>query len=914
MNKDNWNGEVLTYTYVDEQNGNRTYSFTLKKDGENVTFKKVTEITMEGDNERYSDSYIAEGIISNENLYIVCPEISFNDVRLWYEGESLGMWETETFNGDWATNSLGELADSNHYQFRIQREHVNQGEPGGDNPGNPQGMEDLYYNVDFRPATWEVRNISVTATVEGQDITNGPVEILGGDIITLDGFDEKLMEAVVRAIEPDKEPEDCFHTRLNVDENGKTSIANITSGFLPNDLPLEFYVQRRTNDGPEYNLPEINTSANITITGGADSEIPYINARIAINGFGIWLDDPEQNPNLGNEIPETTTINNFEYGYDEENDNGKDTITFSALFINKYIGKISINGTQYDIPIDYSNRTEWLNHYSHQEVGFGIEVDRAENYNIVVNMAEMGEDQYIGNFLWTDDPAESESDLYIGNSTLELVSVTYEFDGQEIYVEEQDLANDPHIEYEPYGVYGSLVVPEGAMCTMRITPDYGYQVTSFGVNGGEIITGDAISVFQFPIHRGNFHLMAQVTPVDDAVNARSEKVQAGTVEIGQNEIDSGTVVLSVDDIIPTEAKKEKFEETAEDYTINDYLEINLDQVFYKGTSENIWMGEHLSDLNEKATISLELEDDLDNKSIIVIHNIKDGEEFEVIEIDSYDPETNKITFKADSFSSYAIAVKDKPADPENPDNPTDPENPDNPVDPENPQNPDNPVDPENPDNPNNPDNPEEPKAQEQYTITSGSFTAIFSDDEGHEFKLSVQELMNLTADELEAMDLTEEEYSAAVKAITELLKDYGTILNIYGIQVDDEEADYSHFSELTFKIKMTDEMKKYNSFKLICVDEDTIKKEDIVDLKVDGEYLVGNLFHLSNYALVAKNIETADDAKTDENTTAEESGNTAKTTEEAKTNNPKTDDNIMIFVSMFIVSIIGTAVVVNKRK
>lgn len=773
----------------------------------------------------------------------------------------------------------------------------------------PQDMNELIYNVDFRPATWEIRNKTVTATVEGQnDLESSPVDIQGNAIITLDGFDGTLMEAVVTALEPNKEPNECFSTKLNVDEEGKTCIANIRSGVLPNDLPLMFHVQRRTSDGPEYNLPEPNTSANITVSGGNVCEIPYINARIAINGFGIWLDDPAQNPELGDEIPASITVNNFEYAYDTEHDNGKDVITFSAIFINKYIGKISINGTQYDIPIDYSNRTEWLNHYSHQEVGFDIQVDRAENYNIVVNMAPMeGEYQYIGNFLWTDDPAESESDLYIGNSTLEVVSVTYEFDGQEIYVEEQDLADDPHIEYDPYGVYGSLVVPEGATCMMRITPDYGYQVTSFGVNGGEIVTGDAISVFQFPIHRGNFHLMAQVTKVDDAVNARSEKVQAGTVEIGQNEIDSGTVVLSVDDIVPTGVKQEKFEEIAGDYTVNDYLEINLDQVFYKGTSENVWMGEHLSDLNEKATINLELAEDLDNKSIIVVHNIKDGEEFEVIEIESYDPDTNKITFKADSFSSYAIAIKDKPADPENPDNPTDPENP---VDPENP---DNPADPENPDNPNNPEEPEEPKAQEQYIVTSGNFVAIFSDDEGHEFELSVQELMNLTAEQLEAFDITEEEYKAAVEAITEALKEYGTILNVYEIHVDDEDEDYSHFGELTFKIKMTDEMKKYNSFKFICIDNETIKKEDIVDLDVEDGYLVGHLFHLSNYALVAKNIENTDNTSTNSSTT-ENTTDATKPTEEAKTNNPKTGDNIMIFVSMFIISIIGTAVVIKKRK
>ena len=41
-----------------------------------------------------------------------------------------------------------------------------------------------------------------------------------------------------------------------------------------------------------------------------------------------------------------------------------------------------------------------------------------------------------------------------------------------------------------------------------------------------------------------------------------------------------------------------------------------------------------------------------------MHNIHDGEDFEIIPVDSYDPATNTITFKTKSFSNYAIATKD----------------------------------------------------------------------------------------------------------------------------------------------------------------------------------------------------------------------------------------------------------------
>lgn len=781
--------------------------------------------------------------------------------------------------------------------FNVQRKT-------GHNGNEQENIADTMYSVDFGEATWEIRNKTTVATVEGLDLTKGRVELKGDQVIKLSNWDSKLMQASIMVVDPGENEDRWFRERLIVNENGETRIMDMRADNMPHpeNSYIKFYVERYQGELPENNLPEANTSANITVTGGADCKVSYINARLAINGYGIWLDDPEQNPELGNEIPAVTTIENFGYGYNESTDNGKVTISFGAIFLNKYVGKVSVNGVEFIVAdyIDYSNRTDWLDHYSGQMVGFEVKVNKADNYNIVVNLDQM-EGHYIaiGNFLWTDDPGEAESDLYIGNSTLEVISVKYEYDGQEIYVEEKDLDKDPHIEYNPYGVYGSLVVPEGATCTMKITPDYGYQVTSFGINGGEFVTGDAISVFEFPIHKGNFHLMAQVTPVDDVVDAVSTKVKSGTIAIGQNEIDSGTVILSVDDANPTDAKTSKFEETAGDYTIDSYLDISLDQVFYKGTAENVWTNE-IHELNQEATIELELEEDLDNKSIIVIHNVGDGDEYEVIEIEGYNPETKTVTFKADSFSGYAIAVKD------NANNPEDPEEQNEQVDPEEPNEP---VNPENPNELEDPQEPEEPREQEKYTISVGDFTVVFSDDEGHEFQLTIMELLHLTPEELTKMDLTEEEYEQAKKDITKALEEYGTILNVYDISIDDEEEKYSHFGEVTIKIKMTDEMKKYNKFKLICIDVDTLTEKDIVELKVEGDYLVGNLFHLSNYALVAKN---------DEKLIEDETSDIAKaTTEETTTeevNNPKTGDNIIFYIIMFVISVVGTAIIIKHKK
>lgn len=623
-------GKTLTYTC---SNG-KSYSFNLK-DGDNlVSFERQTD-EIDG---RYYDKYIASNISSNENLHITCENISLGDVALMYSGNQLGMWTENDTSTLYATQTLGDIDDVNHYQFRIENRYVEHGE---DNP--PATM----CNVDFGSASWTINGKTVTASIEGKTINNGAVEISNDEKITLTGYDAMTMEPLITVVE------DGYEAKLNVDDNNQTWLRN--SPFsIPWELHLEFSVRERTGLEEEIiNKPEANTTATINLSSDSEYENSYQDAVIEINGYPI-----NEEVDIGEKLPATNIAN---YYYDENQDSGKVIFTFSTLFIQKYVGEIKINNEVFNVTedlLDYSDRTAWLNHYIHQMVTLEVEVDKADTYNIVVNTAEAeGKNQWIGNFLWTSDPADSESDLYIGNSKLEVVKVVYEIEGEEVTVEGNNLLKDKYIEYDPYRTTKSLVVPEGSMCTMKIVPDYGYQVVSFGVNGGSIITGENISEFSFPIYKGNFHLGAVVKPVEDIVDVKSEKVKSGNIEINANEIDSGSVVLSVNDIIPSEDKIKGFESAAGDYSIYSYLDIDLDQVIYKGTVDDVWAN-RIHNLNNEATITLQLEEGIDGNNIVIVHNIDDGDEYEVIEIESYDKETNTITFKTKSFSNYAIAAKD----------------------------------------------------------------------------------------------------------------------------------------------------------------------------------------------------------------------------------------------------------------
>ena len=433
------------------------------------------------------------------------------------------------------------------------------------------------------------------------------------------------------------------------------------------------------------------------------------------------------------------------------------------------------------------------------------------------------------------------NDVYFGHAVLRFVSATYKIGDTTTTVTANDIKDENgnykrsgYIEFNvgpdrenPNFEGGSLVAPDGTMVTLQIIPEYGYQVKYLSSNGFALTAGDDISTFTFEVGKGNFHLGAEVVPVADEVITTSESVKTGNIEIDSNEISNGSVRLSVDDVKINDEKKLEFEKQAEGYTVSNYLNISLNQVLFKGTADDVWSNE-LEDLSKEALISLQLSEDIDPENTVIVHNIHDGKDYEVIKIEKYDSATKTITFKTKSFSNYAIATKTV--------------------------------------------------EKEEYTVDYTDFEIVFTENADKKFTLLVKDVLNLTDEDLKEFEITKEEYQEAMETLNNALKDYKNVINTFVIEVYDEDGNQITDGPFTFKIKMTDEMKKYNSFKLVNVDENDFSIKDVVELKVEDDYLVGTLPHLSIYALTAEKVEKV---------------------------NPNTSDNIYMYTSILVLAIAG---------
>ena len=517
------------------------------QDLSNVDFNLYFENTSwEVDNTTVTASIVGKdltnnpvGVKGNTEITLTNFNPSTMEVRVTEHGVQNPFWTTLRVD----QNGVTRIVDNNARNFPVgpyDFEVAPISQSGGS--GNLTNIAETEFTVDFGEGAWEVRNKITEASEQGV------VEHFRGDeVIELSNWDSKLMQAMIRVIDPSRPYDECDTIRLTV-TNGQTRIMDVqrNGGFYFEDgFYLEFFVERYTGELPENNLPQPNDSANsVTISSSNANPKTYIYGRFSINGFPVIIDGPEpgEQVDLAN-YPASQTVNNFQYFYDANEDNGKVRITFSAIFENKYVGSVTVNDETFVIYdenrppeenlIDYSNGTDWLLHYNCQEVSFDVLVDKADSYNIVADLAPMpGDEVAIGNFLWSDAPGEVGHDGYIGNATLEVLQVQYEIDlnydgdynddGEQVTVDIDDEGHftDPNniIEYAPYGEVGSLVVPAYSICLMKITPDYGYQVLTFGANANSLFVGEHISEFIFEAHKGNFHLGAQVVQVDDAVS------------------------------------------------------------------------------------------------------------------------------------------------------------------------------------------------------------------------------------------------------------------------------------------------------------------------------------------------------------------------------------------------------------
>ena len=371
------------------------------------------------------------------------------------------------------------------------------------------------------------------------------------------------------------------------------------------------------NPGPEHNNPEdefVDIEVNFRFVGTTGEVL--INGRRAGKETDNWEGIVEK------------------AGYNDNTRTNQITIT-SSFGAHKF-SKVTINEVDYNFDDENDIHT--------------IDVPGAPIYTIYAEADEgIQQDRTI---IWANTDAnknaeEYEPDMLLEHGSAQIIAV-YDEDNNKI-------ADEATVDENGFGF---ISVRPGCKVLFQFVPEYGYQLISVKANGMELEPQETTNQYTFIMPDTNVHFSAEFKKTEDIVKAESTKVSSGSIVLEKN-LEGGSVQLSVKDIDLSSDKIKGFENAAGDYKIASYLDIDLYNVFYKGKEdkEDVWANK-IDELEKEAIITLKLEDGLTADDVVLVHNIHDEDTYEIIPIESYNPETNTITFKTKSFSSYAIATKE----------------------------------------------------------------------------------------------------------------------------------------------------------------------------------------------------------------------------------------------------------------
>lgn len=201
---------------------------------------------------------------------------------------------------------------------------------------------------------------------------------------------------------------------------------------------------------------------------------------------------------------------------------------------------------------------------------------------------------------------------------------------------------------------GNIAVPAGKKVTIKLVPDYGYQVAGLQLNGGVTLQPDdaQTSTFTFVMGNSPVHMKGLFTKVSDTVNSYSKQIEAASITNGANAAASGNLRLTVSDA-------ESYDTTSAQALVSgaqsaQAVDLKLDQIVSKGNGSN-WEN-NITEFEKPVTLNLALDNYDANYDYTVVRN-HNGKLTEL----STTVEQGTISFETNQFSTYIIVKKSKAA-------------------------------------------------------------------------------------------------------------------------------------------------------------------------------------------------------------------------------------------------------------
>ena len=452
--------------------------------------------------------------------------------------------------------------------------------------------------------TYGVEGTDVALTVEGAELNDTKVSISEGNLgsvkFKLENFDPDKMQIRVYS-------NDGFQTYLTVNQNETSLAEREGEGGFPDSITL--VVEKKGSQGQ----PGQSTDNRIRLQLEGD----------ACNGFADMVSKDIQiyvSKDGGSSFSQLT---------------GLDTNSTK-----EYVFEADITSIQFYVSCDETK-------YSLQFPGKSADEGKSEQTAIALNAAgtqHIQIDHSVRTITWAYDRQTYGEDAYLEHGKAQVVAVEGVYDLYSI-----PFANNPGDEKG-----GHIAVEAGKQVTVRLTPDYGYQLKGVSLNGGVTLAPQAeVSTFTFTMPDTNVHFKGIFTQTQDEINTTGTKVSSASVENGANAAPSGNLRLTVED---SDANTTNALAQVENAVSAEAVNLTLDQIVSKGDGTN-WENP-VTQFDQPVKMKLQVADydTVAGYEVVREHNGN------LTKLTTSVSENGTLTFETNQFSTYFIVKTAKKAD------------------------------------------------------------------------------------------------------------------------------------------------------------------------------------------------------------------------------------------------------------
>ena len=200
---------------------------------------------------------------------------------------------------------------------------------------------------------------------------------------------------------------------------------------------------------------------------------------------------------------------------------------------------------------------------------------------------------------------------------------------------------------------GHLAVKRDDVVTIKLIPDYGYQLSGASINGVTLAPQTEVSTFTFKMPDTNVHFKGIFTQTQDEINTTGTKVSSASVENGANAAPSGNLRLTVED---SDANTTNALAQVENAVSAEAVNLTLDQIVSKGDGTN-WENP-VTQFDQPVKMKLQVAD-YDTAAGYEVVREHNGN---LTKLTTSVSENGTLTFETNQFSTYFIVKTAKKAD------------------------------------------------------------------------------------------------------------------------------------------------------------------------------------------------------------------------------------------------------------